>query len=358
MSNTTKELLRRKIYEGRRIMPEEALDLFSWDLPELGMAADFRRRMAVPGDTVGFIVDRIINFTNVCEAACAFCAFHAKPGGPGRYESSMDEICGKVEELVINGGTQVMLQGGLHPDYTLETYVNMVRTIKGRFPEVVLHSFSPAEIVHMARKGSLSLDQVVEALKEAGLDSVPGASDILVDRVRSRVCPNKLTAAQWRSVMHCLARHGMKSSATMTYGLGETMRERVEHLGVIREVQDQTGIIRAFIPWSFSSARTSLADMPPSTGLDYLRIVAVSRIFLDNIPHIQAGWLTEGTKLAQVALSMGADDMGGVLTEEVVVRATGIATRTNVDEMIHLILDAGKTAVQRDSDYREIRRFG
>lgn len=349
--------LGRRILEGERISPQEARELFSWDLLELGRAADFRRRMACPGDTVGFIVDRIVNFTNVCEAACAFCAFHARAGRMVPYALSLDEICARVGKVAVRGGTQVMLQGGLHPDYTLDTYADMVRTVKGRFPHITLHSFSPAELVHMARKGGLPLDDVVATLKAAGLDSVPGASDILVDRVRALVCPNKLSSTQWCEVMHCLAGHGLKSSATMTFGLGETDEERIAHLDVIRTVQDATGIIRAFIPWSFSPACTSLADMPPSTGLDYLRIVAFSRIFLDNVPHIQAGWLTEGLKLAQVALTMGADDMGGVLTEEVVIRATGVTTRSDADVMIDLIRDAGKIPVLRDSAYREIRRY-
>jgi cyclic dehypoxanthinyl futalosine synthase len=344
--------LKEKIYNGTRIEKEEAADLFSWDIIELGMAADFRKDIISIGNKVGFIIDRIINFTNVCEASCDFCAFHAQGGQIEPYELTLGEILAKVEELVAIGGTQVMLQGGLHPGYTLDNYVKMVKTIKERFPEIYLHSFSPAELIHAARRSSLSLDDVVKRLKKAGLDSVPGASDILVDRVRKRVSPKKHTTAQWIEVINTLSDHGLKSSATMTYGMGETIDERIEHLDVIRTVQDRTGIIRAFIPWSFSPGHTRMEDLLPATGIDYLKVLAVSRIFLDNIIYIQTGWLTEGLKLAQIALTMGANDMGGVLMEETVVKATGIHNKTNMAELIDIIQDAGKIPVQRDSDYR------
>ena len=351
---TDQTLLKEKIYKRGRINPDEAISLFSWDIIELGLAADHRRKLAWPEEKVGFIVDRIINFTNICEASCAFCAFHARGGQIAPYELSLNEICDKVEALVSAGGAQVMLQGGLHPDYTLDAYLTMVKTIRDRFPSVYLHSFSPSELVHISRKSDVSLDDVVRHLKAAGLDSVPGASDLLVDRIRSQVSHKKLTTAEWCEVMDVLCRHGMKSSATMTYGMGETLEEKISHLRVIRDVQDSTGILRAFIPWSFSPAHTRLETILPATGIDYLRIVAISRIFLDNITHIQAGWLTEGLKLAQVALTMGANDMGGVLMEEVVVKATGIETRTNTEEFIELIKDAGKIPVQRDSQYNAV----
>ena len=250
-----------------------------------------------------------------------------------------------------------MLQGGLHPGYTLDWYVALVKNVKARFPNIWLHSFSPAELVHMSRKSGARLDEVVLALKEAGLGSVPGASDLLVERIRAKVSPRKITVEQWCAVLDALHRQGLKSSATMTYGMGETIEERVEHLQVLRDVQDRTGIIRAFIPWSFSPAQTDMADMRPAGGLDYLTIVAVARIFLDNVTYMQAGWLTEGLDLAQLALAMGANDMGGVLTEEVVVKATGVKTKTNADELIDLIRNAGKVPVQRDSQYHVIKEF-
>ncbi len=349
--------LYRKIYEGDRITPEEALNLFSWDIIDLAKAGDMRRTLVFPKETVGFIIDRIINFTNICEAACAFCAFHARANLIEPYELTLDDIHLKVEELVALGGTQVMLQGGLHPDYTLNKYVYMVESIKKRFPHVYLHSFSPAELVHISRKSALPLDDVVKALKGAGLDSVPGASDLLIDRIRAKVSPKKITVDEWRDVMNALYRNEMKSSATMTYGMGETNEEKIAHLNIIRDVQDETGILQAFIPWSFSPARTRMENTLPATGIDYLQVLAISRIFLDNITYIQAGWLTEGLKLAQIALTMGANDMGGVLMEEVVVKATGIKTKTNDKELIDIIKNAGKIPAQRDSRYRLIKEW-
>ncbi len=349
--------LSQKIFEGERISEKEALGLLSWDLIDLGRAADFRMHLAHPEDTVGFIVDRIINFTNICQAGCAFCAFHARADLIPPYEMSLAEIFEKITELVEGGGTQVMLQGGLHPDYGLKQYVDLVEQVKARFPHVWLHSFSPAEVVHIAQKEGRHLREVIAALKTAGLDSMPGASDLLVDRVRQAVSPHKLTVAQWCEVMYRLAEQGLPSSATMTYGLGETNEEKIAHLTVVREVADRTANIQAFIPWSFSPARTRLAHMLPATGVDYLKIVAIGRIFLDNVRYIQAGWLTEGLRLAQIALTFGANDMGGVLTEEVVVKATGIETRTTREEMIALIKNAGKKPVQRDSLYRTVQPF-
>ncbi|MBI4350156.1 MAG: CofH family radical SAM protein [Elusimicrobia bacterium] len=352
---TGKEKLRKKIFSGGRVSPAEAETLFSWDLLELGEAADLRRRLIHPADTVGFILDRIVNYTNICEAACGFCAFHSgaalKP-----YELSLPEILAKVGELSALGGTQVMLQGGLHPGHQLGTYAGMLREIKKNFPAIYLHSFSPSELAHIAVKSSLPLDTVIKELQEAGLDSVPGAADLLVDRIRAKVSPRKIGKDAWVGIMRSLHRRGMKSSATMTYGMGETEKERIAHLAVVRGVQDETGMFRAFIPWSFSPGRTKLERMAPATGIDYLKVVAVSRIFLDNVRYIQAGWLTEGLKLAQLALAMGANDMGGVLTEEKVVQATGSGTKAGMAEFIDLIKNAGKIPVLRDSDYRIIDR--
>ncbi len=357
LEKNSKILLRNKIQNGDRITPQEALELFSWDIIELGKTADMRRKTAYPKEEVGFIIDRIVNFTNICQAACAFCAFHAQANLVQPYELKIEDIFRKVEELVGDGGTQVMLQGGLHPDYTLEKYLHMIKSVKDRFPEIYLHSFSPAEIVHISRKSTLSVNDVVKALKEAGLDSVPGASDLLVERIRKKISPKKTSVTEWCDVMYALHQNNMKSSATMTYGMGETDEEKIEHLKIIRDIQDHTGILRAFIPWSFSSSNTRLENIQPATGIEYLKVVAVARIFLDNITYIQAGWLTEGLKLAQIALTMGANDMGGVLMEEVVVKATGIKTKTNKQELVDIIKNAGKIPVQRDSEYRAIRNF-
>jgi cyclic dehypoxanthinyl futalosine synthase len=353
----THNTLKERIYQGQRIASVDASALYAWDLHDLAMAADMRRKAIFPTEEVGFVYDRIINFTNICEAGCAFCAFHAKAGRVEPYELNLDEICNRIESLITAGGTQVMLQGGLHPQYTLDNYVQLVYNIKKRFPGIYLHSFSPAELVHASKKSSVPLDEVIISLKNAGLDSVPGASDLLVDRIRKKISPKKLTVKEWIKTMEALHLRGFKSSATMTYGMGETDNEQIEHLAVIRDLQDRTGMIRAFIPWSFSPARTRMSHISPATGIQYLKIVAIARIFLDNIIHIQAGWLTEGLKLAQIVLAMGATDMGGVLTEELVVKATGLETRTTRNELIDIIKNAGKIPVQRNSEYRVIRSF-
>jgi cyclic dehypoxanthinyl futalosine synthase len=349
--------LRNKILGGERITSSEALELFSLDIVTLGALADRRRELACPGEEVGFILDRIINYTNVCDAKCGFCAFHSRAGLIDPYRLTDEEIFSKIEELIAAGGTQVMLQGGLHPELGLEYFIGLVSAVKEKFPSVYLHSFSPAEIVYAADKAGISVSMAVAELKKAGLDSVPGASDLLVDRVRREVSPNKLSTVEWRSVMIALRDNGMGSSATMTYGMGETIEERVEHLEFVRSVQDETGILRAFIPWSFSPRNTKLEGLTQATGADYLRIVAAARIYLDNIRYIQAGWLTEGLKLAQIALAMGANDMGGVLMEELVVRATGIETTAGIDEMLDVIRGAGMTPVLRDSEYRILKRY-
>ncbi|PKL39549.1 MAG: dehypoxanthine futalosine cyclase [Spirochaetae bacterium HGW-Spirochaetae-1] len=352
-----KNTIKLKIYTGERISREEAVTLFQWDIRELGHAADARLALIHPENTVGFILDRIVNFTNVCEAGCRFCAYHARAGKVEAYELSMEEMLGKIDDLVRAGGTQVMLQGGLHPDYTIETYLTMVKEVKAAFPQIYLHSFSPAEIYHISQKSDLTLDEVLQRLKSAGLDSVPGASDLLVDRIRTYVSPGKISRENWCEVMYALERAGMTSTATMTYGMGETLDEKIEHLDTVRTVQDKTGILRAFIPWSFSPRYTRMDEIMPATGVDYLKVVAIARIYLDNIRYIQAGWLTEGLKLAQVALAMGANDMGGILTEEVVVKATGIRTNTGMDELVEIIRNAGRIPVLRDSRYEIIRRM-
>ena len=349
--------LKNKIKSGTRITSEEGTDLFNWDIVELGALADLRRKMIYPEETAGFIIDRIINYTNICEAQCRFCAYHSRAGRIDPYNMDMDEILEKIEQLEDIDGLQVMLQGGLHPDATLEFYINMVTAVKRRFPDIYLHSFSPSEIVHISAKSGLPYEEIIKRLKSAGLNSIPGASDLLVDRIRNIVSPKKSTTEQWCNVMRALKSNDMGSTATMTYGMGETFAERIEHLNVVRSIQDETGILRAFIPWSFSPKNTDMEHIIPATGVDYLKMVAIARIYLDNVVYIQAGWLTEGLKLAQIALAMGANDMGGVLMEEVVVKATGVETATNMDELVEIIKNSGKEPVLRDSEYRIRKRF-
>ena len=357
MKTNTKKILREKIYNNERINDKEALSLFSWNMIDLGKAADMRRKAINPTHNVGFIIDRIINFTNICYACCSFCAFHARANLIQPYEMPIQTILQKIKELVDAKGTQVMLQGGLHPDYRLNDYLKMITEVKTKFPDIWLHSFSPSEVVYIAKKESIPIDKIVKEFKKAGVDSMPGASDLLVDRIRKKISPKKANVRQWQEVMMSLAKNDMKSSATMTYGMGETNKEKIKHLQIIRDVQDKTGNIQAFIPWSFSPASTGMDNILAATGVEYLQILAISRIFLDNIVYIQAGWLTEGLKLAQLALSMGANDMGGILTEEVVVKATGVKTTTNQKQLIELIKNAGKTPVKRDSLYKVLQKF-
>ncbi len=350
-----------KIYHAvdshRRIDPQDAVSLYQYDIATLGVLANARREQIVPGNEVGFVIDRIINYSNRCVAMCNFCAFHARAGKIPPYDLSMDDILQKIEELVAIGGTQVMLQGGLHPEYTLQQYVDMVKTIKQHYPGIYLHSFSPSEVVHIGRQTNCSIDDVISSLQNAGLDSIPGASDLLVDEVRRRVSPRKITVQQWCDVVRSIKQHGMHTTATMTYGMGETLQQRIEHLEVVRRMQDETGIIMGFIPWSFSPKGTNMEDIIPATGLDYLKTVAIARVFLDNVPYLHAGWLTEGLALAQIALAMGANDMGGILMEEKVVKATGVTATTNIEQLCDIIINAGKIPVQRDSKYRPIRRY-
>lgn len=350
-------ILRDKILTGARITYEEALALFGWDIISLGELADRRREMICTGNDTGFIIDRIINFSNVCEARCDFCAFHSRAGLIDPYELTLDEIFEKIDGLVSIGGIQVMLQGGLNPERGLDYYIKLIAAVKKKYPAVYLHSFSPAEIVHAAKMAGISIYDTVAQMKRVGLDSVPGASDLLVDRIRESVSPKKLRSAEWREVIIALRDNDMGSTATMTYGMGESIEERVEHLNFVRSVQDETDIIRAFIPWSLSPRNTKLEGIEQATGSDYLKIVAVARIFLDNIKFIHAGWLTEGLKMAQIALAMGANDMGGVLMEELVVRATGVETEAGISEMVQVIKGAGRDPVLRDSEYNLLKRY-
>lgn len=344
------------IQAGERIGRDLALALFDLPLPLLGFLGDVRRRRVVPGEQVGYIVDRIINYTNRCAAKCAFCAFHAEAGTVPEYDLDVATILGKIDELVAVGGTQVMLQGGLHPEHDLCWYLDLIRTVKAQFPMIHLHSFSPAEVVHIAGREGMAYGALIGMMQDAGLDSIPGASDLLVDSVRQRVSPKKCSRDEWAAVIREIAAKGMFSSATMTYGMGESVADRIDHLLFVRQIQDETnGVFQAFIPWSFAPKNTQLTDIAPAGGMAYLKMVAISRLVLDNVVHLQAGWLTEGLELAQLALSMGADDMGGVLTEELVVKAAGGHNQVTVAVLEDLIRNAGKEPIRRNSRYRPIR---
>jgi cyclic dehypoxanthinyl futalosine synthase len=346
---------------GERIGSDDALVLLrSRDLVGVGRAADELRGRKVDPKRVTFIIDRNVNYTNVCHTDCDFCAFYRRPGDRREgYLLPKPVIFKKIEETLALGGTGLLMQGGHHPDLGIEYYEDLFRSIKERY-RVHLHVLSPPEIQHIARRSKLSIPQTLSRLRDAGLDSVPGGgAEILVDRVREIIAPKKTKSAEWLGVMRDAHRLGVSSTATMMYGHVETLEDRVEHLRKIRDLQDETGGFRAFISWTFQADGNRLAaqvapDSMP-TSFDYLLTQAVSRIYLDNVDHIQSSWVTQGMKIGQVALGFGADDMGSVMIEENVVSAAGTTHRATTDDFVRAIRALGKVPVQRDTLYREVK---
>ncbi len=338
---------------GERLSYEEILALFEHaDLLALGEAADRVRWAKHPKPMVTFVVDRNINYSNVCVSQCRFCAFYRPEGHPEAYLLSREEIADKVAELVALGGTQVLMQGGLHPALTIEFYEGLLSFLRERFPGVQLHCLSPPEVVHIARVSGLTIEQTLRRLREAGLGSLPGGgAEILCHRVRRALSPRKCTAGQWLEVMRVWHSLGGRSSATMMFGHIETFAERAQHLCAIRELQDETGGFTAFIPWTFQPQNTQL-NRPAVGAYDYLRTLAVARLALDNVDNIQASWVTQGPKIAQLALRFGANDLGSTMIEENVVRAAGATFSMTRAEMEALIRDAGFAPRQRDTLYR------
>lgn len=329
--------------------------LLHGDTVRLGRMADAERRKRF-GDTVTFIVDRNINYTNVCVNECRFCAFFRRRESRDAYLLTYDEILEKVWETVEAGGTQVMLQGGLHPDLGLEYYERLLRLIKEKY-SITIHSFTATEIQHFARQAGISVLECLKRLQAAGLDSLPGGgAEILADEVRRRVSPKKIMTDDWLHVMECAHSIGMESTATMVIGLGETMAQRVEHMEKIRRLQDRTGGFRAFITWSFQPGNTELGGEKAS-GWDYMRTLAVTRLYMDNVAHIQGSWVTQGERIGQLTLGFGADDLGSTMLEENVVRAAGTRYDMSVRKMAELIRAAGRQPAQRDTEYRIIRRL-
>ena len=342
-----------------RLTDSEALELLrSRDLLEVGARAHAVRERLVPGPLATFIIDRNINYTNVCVSGCRFCAFHCAPGAPEAYVLPREVIHAKIQETLDLGGTAVMMQGGLHPDLGITYFEELFRSIKERFA-VTIHSLSAPEIVHIAEVSGLPVSEVLRRLKDAGLDSLPGGgAEILVDRVREQVAPGKANTKAWLEVMREAHLQGIPGTATMMFGSVETLEERVEHMRAIRDLQDETGGFRAFIPWSFQSGHTPLeGSTEQATGVDYLMTLAVSRLYLDNVPHIQASWVTQGLKMGQVALRFGADDLGSTMIEENVVAATGVKVQANSDDLVHAIRGAGFTPAQRRTDYTVVKAF-
>ena len=341
---------------SNRLNEREAEELLLHGDPvELGRRADAERRKRFD-DTVTFIVDRNINYTNVCVNECRFCAFFRRKESRDAYLLTYDEILEKVRETVEAGGTQVMIQGGLYPDLGLEYYEKMLSLIKSKY-DITIHSFTATEIQHFARQAGISILDCLKRLQAAGLDSLPGGgAEILVDEIRQKVSPKKIMTEDWLHVMECAHSIGMESTATMVIGLGETMAQRVEHMEKIRRLQDKTGGFRAFITWSFQPNNTKLGGEKTS-GWDYMRTLAMTRLYMDNVAHIQGSWVTQGERIGQLTLGFGADDLGSIMLEENVVRAAGTAYDMSIKKMADLIRGAGKKPAQRDTEYRIIRRF-
>ena len=338
-----------------RIADAEALALLqNGDLIALGKRADEARRRFHPDNVVSYIIDRNINYTNICTSGCLFCAFYRTEKSAEGYVLPYEEIKKKIGETRELDGIQILMQGGLHPGWKIGDYENLLRRIKADF-DIHLHAFSPPEVCHIARLSGLSLETTIRRLKEAGLDSIPGGgAEILVDRVRNRLSPNKCSAAEWLEVMRTAHRLGLKTTATMMFGHIETPEERVEHLAKIRGLQDETNGFTAFIPWPFQPGNTPLEKIGVQKkigSLDYIRTLAVSRLFLDNIPNIQASWVTQGGKVAQMALFFGANDMGSTMIEENVVKAAGVSFRLGEKDIRRLISDAGFLPRRRAQDY-------
>ena len=330
--------------------------LTSGDPIALGREANAIREKLF-GNTVTFIVDRNINYTNVCKNECKFCAFFRRKESKDAYLLTIEEILQKVQETVDAGGTQVMIQGGLYPDLGLEYYENMLRSIREKFPSIVIHSFTATEIQYFAQQAGISIEDCLKRLQYAGLSSLPGGgAEILVDEVRKRVSPRKIMTEDWLHVMETAHQIGMESTATMVIGFGETMAQRIEHMEKIRQLQDKTGGFRAFISWTFQPGNTELGGEKTS-GWDYMRNLAVSRLYMDNIPHIQGSWVTQGERIGQLTLGFGGDDLGSIMLEENVVRAAGTAYEMSINKMVDMIKGAGREAAQRDTKYNIIRRF-
>jgi cyclic dehypoxanthinyl futalosine synthase len=341
---------------GERITPDEALLLYT-DAPlhALGEAADAVRRRRYPDNIATYIIDRNINYTNVCVTACKFCAFYRPPKHEGGWTHSDEEILRRCGEAVELGATQIMLQGGHSPDLGIEWYERIFAAIKRSYPQLVLHSLGGSEVVHIARTSGLDFPTVIRRLHAAGLDSFAGAgAEILVARPRRAIAPLKESGETWLEVMESAHRLGVESTATFMMGTGETNAERIEHLRMVREVQDRTGGFRSFIPWTYQPENNHLRGRTQATSLEYLRLIAVARLFFDNVAHLQGSWLTTGKDIGQLTLHFGADDLGSVMLEENVVSSAGARHRSNRTELIDLIRGAGRIPAQRDTLYNHI----
>ena len=339
-----------------RLTRESALDLYlNCPTAELGRMADAVRREKHPDNVVTYIIDRNVNYTNVCIEKCAFCAFYRDVGSEDGYMLSFAEIFRKIEETIALGGGQLLLQGGHNPDVPLQWYLDLFRQVKQRYPEFRLHALSPPEVIHISRLSKLPTKEVLRQLIDAGLNSVPGGgAEILVDRVRKLLhCYHKATADQWLGVMREAHQAGLRTTATMMYGTVETVEERLEHMFRLRELQDETGGFTAFIAWSYQPEHTELGGTE-ATGVEYLRTLALGRLVLDNFDNLQSSWVTQGGKVGQMSLGYGANDMGSVMIEENVVRAAGAEYCMDEFEVVRNIESAGFTPMRRNMHYERL----
>lgn len=345
-----------KVYENERITPEEALFLYHHpNILDLATLANYRRNQRSDPNTVTYIIGRILNYTNVCWVRCKFCAFYRVPNHAEGYLHSDEDILDKVQDTVEKGGVEILFQGGLNPKLKIDYYEGIFAKVKAKYPEVILHALSPAEIIYIAHISKLSLHECLQRLKDAGLHSIPGAGgEILVDRVRAIIAPYKDTTDEWLECMRTASALGIRSTASMMFGHVETLEDRVEHLGRIRDLQDECQPFRAFISWNFQPEETNLPIPNKASGADYLRTVAISRIFLDNFDNFQVSILTQGPKIAQAALGYGANDFGSVMIEENVVSAAGNKFILSAEEFERLIQGAGYKAKRRNTRYELI----
>jgi cyclic dehypoxanthinyl futalosine synthase len=345
--------LAEKVSAGGRVSADEALALYRHaPLPLLGELADGIRARKHPGGIVTYIIDRNVNYTNVCVARCNFCAFYRPVGSGEGYVLGFEEIFRKIDETIALGGGQLLLQGGHNPDLPIEWYEDLFRAVKQRYPDFRLHALSPPEVIHLTRMSKLSVPEVIDRLIAAGLDSIPGGgAEILVDRVRKLLnCYGKATADEWLGVMREAHAKGLRTTATMMYGHVETVEERLEHMLRLRQVQDDTAGFTAFIAWSYQPEHTELGG-GEATGVEYLRMLSLARIVLDNFPSLQASWVTQGGKVGQLSLAYGSNDMGSVMIEENVVRAAGASYCMDEVEIVRNIENAGFIAKRRNMHY-------
>ncbi len=348
------ESILRKAIDGGRLSPAEGLELLqSHDLTALGAAADAVSRRMHPEEYRTYNIDRNINYTNICTAVCDFCAFYRSPKSGKGYVLPRNELLAKVEEMVSLGGNQILMQGGLHPKFKLDWYEELLSDIKSNFPQVNIHGFSPPEIHHFTKLNHLPLREVLSRLKAAGLGSLPGGGgEILVDRVRGEITRGKVMSDDWLNVMRVWHELGGIGSATMMFGHVETLEERIEHLERVRQLQDETGGFTAFICWTFQPEHTQMAHIAPAGAYEYLHTLAVSRLFLDNIPNIQSSWVTQGLKIGQLAMLYGANDMGSLMLEENVVAEAGTVHFLTLDQIRDAISELGFQPRQRDVFYQ------